>query len=247
MAQAPKQQHQVSLDQQPLSVEQNQDLSSSIVGSQNQVKQGTNLAQVKKSAPSRAAARFDRSSTQRASKVLVTYPLESSKDTARPQVVAQQHQPSKVFKNKCRTELKLLLEAIKPDYHEEIKNIYNDETYADFNIKIGNDEVKKPFHKCIIASRAFKFYSALKGFKVSNLLPEKDIIVHELQSKNLTSSNNLSSSEEDQSEAEKKKAKEERLRESLEIIYCILPENLIKSELLLNFFRRIYLDQDIYA
>lgn len=246
MAQIPKHQHPSLQAEQSTAEEQDQNPASS----QQTTITSTTDQQTKKTAQSRAAGRFDRTSTQRSSKVLVTYPLAPGlKDTAKPlQVAVKLHQPSKVFKTKCQAELKLLLDAIKTDFHEEIKTLHQEELYADFFIKIGDEDLKKPIHKCLIAARAFKFFSALKAFKYSpDSNPEKDIFVYEFQTSNQTTStsNDKLRQAEDQTELEKAKAREDQLREALEVVNCNLPKNLINPELLLNFFRRTYLDQDL--
>lgn len=202
----------------------------------------------------RDSARFTRSSVQRVSKTSIARPLDTRDQPTKalaPNV--QQNQLSKVFKTKCQVELKAVLDAIKYDFHKDIKNLYDDELHADLYLKIGDEQLKKPFHKCMIASRAFKFYSALKGFKkVFDSSKEKDIFVYEFQDQSFnpvaekTSTENQTEDERKAADQAKEVAKEERLREALEVVNCELPENLINPEFLLNFIRRIYLDQDLF-
>uniref|UniRef100_A0A6G1S7N6 BTB/POZ domain-containing protein 8 n=1 Tax=Aceria tosichella TaxID=561515 RepID=A0A6G1S7N6_9ACAR len=200
---------------------------------------------------------FNRYSSQRHSKTLVSYPLETQKEPAKLQL-AGIPKPSKHFARKCQAEYQVLLETIKPEYLDNIKSLYEDQIYVDLYIKIGDVDLERPLHKCIIASRAFKFYCALKGFKEPNSITDKGTIVEGLQAsspeRHSSSISTSSKTDEkvtipDQEDqlllAAQAERKEEQLREALEVLNCELPENLINIEFLLSFARRAYLDQDL--
>lgn len=189
---------------------------------------------------------------KRQSRRLVTYPLETQEGHKLELVGISQ--PTKHFAKKCLTEFQALLETIRPQYHDDIKSLYEDQAHVDLYIKIGDLDLKKPLHKCMIASRAFKLYCALKEFRARTSKPEADIIVAELQKAN--SEDNQASSpllneagergQEDQTpEAALADKKEEQLREALESFSCELPVDLVNVEYLLSLARRAYLDQDI--
>lgn len=201
---------------------------------------------------------FNRYSSQRQSKTLVSYPLEVQKEATKLQL-AGISLPSRHFAKKCQAEFQTLLETIKPDYHDDIKSLYEDETYVDLFIKVGDVDLKRPLHKCIIASRAFKFYCALKEFKTPNLNTGQDTVFAELQASNpdrhqttpVQPSNETADKathpeqEDSLSDSALAAKKEEQLRDALEVFNCELPENLINIEFLLSFARRAYLDQDV--
>ena len=183
--------------------------------------------------------RFDRFNSQRSSKSFATHPLAEGTT----QVASQRYQPSRVFAQKCFAELQSILESIKVDYHEEIKQLYVGEEshlYTDLVIRIG-DEAGKSLHKCILASRAYKFYSALKLFRRPE---ENHIIVCQFQAQENQGPKDKPGelSPEDQIA---KQLREKQRKEALEFLECILPEDLIRPEILLNFLRRAYFDHDL--
>jgi hypothetical protein len=198
--------------------------------------------------------RFSRSSTQRHSKTLIAYPLEIQKESPKSQIPGPP-QPSTRFAKKCRAEFQTLLETIKQEYHDDIKSLNEDEKYVDLFIKIGNEDLKRPLHKCIIAARAFKLYCALKEFRTSISTSEGDIIIADLQastlkpqsSESLVKADNRSTCSELEDQLIDSASAERRRQslEALEILTCELPENLINSEYLLSLARRAYLDVDI--
>lgn len=163
------------------------------------------------------------------------------------------HQPSKIFISKCRAEFEALLTAIKDTYHQEIKNLYQEQFHPDLFIQFGEEEFKKPLHRCVVASRAYKLYNSLKAFKLIEVPVEQDIIIREFQKelnldegeKNLK----IAGKSEEVSESVSNEDTEELLlpkqEEEEPILHCNLPNNLISPDLLLNFVRRVYLDQDI--
>lgn len=178
----------------------------------------------------------------------VTLPQASSAGTDHSPPPAQflisRYQPSKVFITKCREELESVLESIKVNYHNEIKELFTSELYADLFIQIGEEEFKKPLHRCIVASRAFKFYSAIKTFALVEEPVERDIIISEFQDKNQKLGDESKSVSDS---LEKLDLVEEPKVESVEppVLHCGLPKDLISSALLYNFVRRVYLDQDL--
>lgn len=161
----------------------------------------------------------------------------------------KRYQPSKQFLAKCQTEQDNLLESIKGPIHSEIKTIYNENLFTDLSIYIG-DDFKKAVNRCILASRAHKFYNALKAFK-KDILKDKDIIIIQFQDINSSSSNDLladdsglqSFRESTVSENEENLINDPNY--SIDYKDYLLPPNVITSDLLLNFIRRIFTDQDI--
>lgn len=160
----------------------------------------------------------------------------------------QRYQPSKIFLSKCRAELEALLTAIKDTYHLEIKNLYNEQLHADFFIQFGVEEFKKPLHRCVIASRAYKLYRTLKAFKLVEVPIEKDIIISEFQEKLIIENTDIENKIETEDDKETRQEDQEEVAEEVKedsILHCDLPDDLISPDLLLNFVRRVYLDQDI--
>lgn len=253
MAQTPSQKQPLR-NQQSLQEEFDQLSASTDVPVQPQVKQET-LPASKKILPTKKAVdakpEGDRivRSIHRVSKTLFAHPVEAKESSNKlAPINAQQTQLGKLFKTKCQTELKALLEAIRPDFHQEIKNLYHDELHADLYLKVGSEQLTKPFHKCLIASRAFKFYCALKAFKRGlDNSKDKDIYVYEFQDQLFSPVKERPNTENETGVAElaKEKAKEEKLREALEVVSCELPENFISPELLIHFLRSTYFDQDL--
>lgn len=154
-------------------------------------------------------------------------------------------QPSKLFISKCQSEADSLLESIRDKFHEDIKNLLNDELYTDLTVNIG-ENFKKSLHKCLIASRAFKLYTALKPFRRQEFPIEKDIIISEFQN---LSDDSQTDQEPPKNSGEKEKGKEEEAEapvvEEPLLVTCDLPDDLLSPELFSNFIRRVYLNTDI--
>lgn len=141
-------------------------------------------------------------------------------------------QPSKQLISKCRKEFDNLLETIKKEYHNELKDLFSREIYPDLYIIIG--ESRKPIHRCIFASRIYRLYCAFKAFSVESEPLEKDII-------STDSHNKLNSSIVASGIGE---AIETRAVVcNLNILNCTIPEELISFDLFLTLARRAYLDQ----
>lgn len=155
----------------------------------------------------------------------------------------KRYQPSKVFLTRCEAEQKTLLDSIKPQFHSEIKTIQTEEQYTDFFIKIGED-FQKALNKCLVASRAYKFYNTLKAFEV---IKKEDINISEFlqessADQSIGSDSGLQSSSEQTSSQDTEPISNAN---NLEDFVCILPADLISPDLFLNFVRRIFTDQDI--
>lgn len=151
------------------------------------------------------------------------------------------------FITKCNAELEALLSAIKEKYHDEIKSLASEEAYADLIVQIG-EEFRKPLHKCVVASRAFKLFNALRAFELVEVPVEDDIIVSEFQGKELAEAQAKLDTKEEGAKSETivtPDLEEERAEETTSTLYCGLPSDLISPELFLNFIRRVYLDQDV--
>lgn len=165
--------------------------------------------------------------------------------------VCNRYQASKVFISKCRIEFESLLDSLKVTYHEDIKNIFNEEVCADLFIQVGEENLKKPLHKCIIASRAYKLYSSLKAFKFIEPQVEENIIIskiqQDLEEEGSASQQDNKEFEDSSTSIESHGCQVERpaVDDHLLPLNCCLPDGLISLELLCNFMRRAYLDQDI--
>lgn len=175
-------------------------------------------------------------------------PTEGDTSTA-----VQGYQPSRVFLSKCRSEHQALLESIKQNYHDEIKQLYQDELAADLHILIG-DQPLRPLHKCIIASRAYKFYSSLKVFRSlpahsgsGSILERSTINADNLDKTNIDlekpQKDDLDLTSSDKSLEEQ--LKESRLSKGCEIVNVKVPTDLIRQDLTLNFVYRAYLNTDL--
>lgn len=124
--------------------------------------------------------------------------------------------------------------------------MYGDEIYADLFVQIG-EQSQRPLHQCILASRAFKFFSALKGFKLNVESSDGcgDIIVGEIQKLEEVKKNPEEPTTTEENLTEELEAKRKKLLEALEPLRCQLPEEIFSPELFLNFVRRAYLDTDL--
>lgn len=188
-------------------------------------------------------SRLERLKPQRASGSIANHQITEDIN----QVSSQRYQPSKPFAQKCLIELQSILELIKVDYHEEIKNLYvgkDSHQYTDLCIRVG-EKFEKSIHKCIIASRAYKFYCALKLYRNSaeELMIVSGTGAHKTEDEGPKDTSGEISSE----EFIAKQLKERQLKEALEFFECTIPENLVDPELLQNFVRRVYSDQDLFA
>lgn len=179
--------------------------------------------------------------------------VQSDSTEGETSTALQAYQPSKVFLSKCRSEHQALLDSIKQNYHDEIKQLYQDELATDLHILIG-DQPLRPLHKCIIASRAYKFYSSLKVFK--NFQTEPDCVtVPELSTINADNLDetiiDLEGPQPDESQStQSDKSPEELLRESrlrrgCELVTVKVPADLIRQDLALNLVYRAYLNTDL--
>lgn len=175
----------------------------------------------------------------------------SSAATTTQSSQCNRYQASKVFINKCRTEFESLLNSLKGRYHEDIKNIYSEEICADLIIRVGEEKLRKPLHKCIIASRAFKLYSSLKTFKSIEPQEEENVIISKIQQDTEEVGSVLKQDKKESGHSttatESLDCRIERLavNDNLPSLNCCLPDGLISLELLSNFMRRAYLDQDL--
>jgi len=153
-------------------------------------------------------------------------------------------QPSKAFAQKCLTELQAISNLIKVDYHEEIKRLYTDkdnQQYTDLYIRFG-EKFEKSLHKCIVASRAYKFYTALKFFRKEQV---ETIVVSTIETHKTALGPNDKTELLSPEELIAKQLKERQLKEALERIECFLPEGLLEFGALESFLRRIYVNQDL--
>lgn len=166
-------------------------------------------------------------------KQLATRKSSDQQNLVDQQSPANKLQPSKLFLSKCQKELESLLDTVKKDYHEELKDLFVKETHPDLFVTLG--EVKKPLHKCIVASRAYKLYCALRAFSVECVPLEKDIIVSDFQQKF-----------EQRPDLDSPKVLDPEQRDlDLSILDCSIPQDLFTPQFFASFARRIYLDQDI--
>lgn len=174
----------------------------------------------------------------------------SATSTVTQSSLCNRYQASKFFLNRCRTEFESLLESLKGRYHDDIKSVYYEELCPDLFIQVGGENLKKPLHKCIIASRAFKLYNSLKAFKLVEPRVDEDIIVSKIQLNreegDLVSNQERKESEDHPAASETQNCQvEDPAIEFSPTLHCCLPDGLISLELLSNFMRRVYLDQDI--
>lgn len=151
----------------------------------------------------------------------------------------QTYQPSKVFLGKCWTEHQALLESIQKNYHDELKQLYQDEILTDLHILIGDQPVR-PLHKCIIASRAYRFYNNLKVFK--DFQSESD--GQDIEPSDDSGINNSKDSTTSERGADDL-LREKRLRRGCELVTVKLPVDLIRHDQALNLAYRSYLNTEL--
>lgn len=177
--------------------------------------------------------------------------LDNSATSAATQPsLCNRYQASKFFLNRCRTEFESLLESLKGRYHEDIKSIYSEELCADLFVQVGGENLRKPLHKCIVASRAFKLYNFMRAFKLVETQVDEGIIVSKIQLSR-EEGDSISNQERKEpgddlpaSETQDSQVEDSAIENSPKL-QCCLPDGLINLELLSNFMRRVYLDQDI--
>lgn len=137
--------------------------------------------------------------------------------------------PSKAFLDKCATSQQTLLDHIKSEYHDELRNLYQSELNADIVVKIG-ENFNKPLHGCILASRVFRFYNTLRLFKTDDTTYIQD---------------SSSTTRQENSLSETTATDIDPSLIFIKQVYSV-PSELISPELFKNFTRRIYLDEDVH-
>lgn len=162
------------------------------------------------------------------------------------------YQPSKAFVAKCRAESKALLNLIRDEFNSDLQKLYTDQTHADLIICVGDEQIQRICHTCIVTSRIYKLYSTLQILKTA-LTTEKPLIVRDFQQPgsdqivvaatttiiphppDLKPLGQVSADIFARDDAHKSSTK----------LKLIVPKELVQPEVLLSLLRRVYLDQDV--